>query len=138
MENVRTAKVKGDIAWYADVGFRRSEEGRPVGVVAKAGFPSWEAAPPGFGPNQAPFCSARSLEGKGRLEIKGAPWRLLEQMACGPFHVINPEPRVAGRKQLQIRAKQRASWELAAHWLKPKSLGERSRVSLGLAGKAEV
>lgn len=70
MENIslqRLAETSLGMLTSAHVGVRRN------GLWPRQDFPSWEAALPGVGPDQAqaPFCSLkRSLEGKRSLEMR--------------------------------------------------------------------
>lgn len=117
LANVRTTKVSGDIALYANVCSSGSEcfqrEGQ-WGWLPRQAFPSWEETPPGFGPDQAPFCSLKRGRTQGSLEMKSPPggtsgrW----QVARGSFCMKNHELTVAGMKQWQIRQQHRASWKL--------------------------
>lgn len=127
LANVRTTKVSGDIALYADVCSSGSEcfqrEGR-WGWLPRQAFPSWEETPPGFGPDQAPFCSLKRGRTEGSLEMKSPPGGTLGrwQVARGSFCMKNHELTVAGMKRDRSDSSTvplgSCSW--AARWLKPR------------------
>lgn len=119
LANVRTTKVSGDIALYADVCSSGSEcfqrEGQ-WGWLPRQAFPSLEETPPGFGPDQAPFCSLKRGRTEGSLEMKSPLGGTLGrwQVARGSFCMKNHELTVAGMKQWQVRQQHRASWKLGS------------------------
>lgn len=77
MENVGTTKVNGNIARDADVCSRGSEEGRPVGVLAKAGFSTLGGSSPRIWPRPGSLpLVEEKFRRKGEFRDEVARWRL--------------------------------------------------------------
>lgn len=74
--------------------------GEDLWAVAKAGFSILGGSSPWTWPRPGSLLllgEKRRRKKEFREEL--VPWRLSEQVAGGPFHVINPQPRVAGTKR---------------------------------------
>lgn len=68
-------------------------------MVARAGFSILRGNSPRIWPRPGSLLLFEKSENEGEFGDEVAPWRCLEQVASGSFHMKKRELRVAGMKQ---------------------------------------